>query len=689
MKFIASILIVVLLLACSGGSNQGKHIFSALTDSSFSVNGAYQAREDIIWIKDSSDILDPPVFELNGTWDFTRFSHIKIVLINGNGHGNLNAIFRMEGEGNGTLQAKKSLKDKDTVIWLIPLPTLPGNPEIFKYLKGMRATPFNVEGVTSNMDFSKVTKILVSFDKWLKGTKLGIQGISAVNGELVASPQWFSLSEGDFFPFIDQYGQFIHKDWPGKTKTDKDLFIDHQREMDFMEKYPGPDDRSIYGGWSKGEQLKAKGHFYVEKIDGKWWMVDPDGHLFWSHGVVRVTASSAVTIIDDREHYFDSLPGVNDPLGKFYETRDEFMYRYYKSWNVNRTFDFSSANIYRKYGDNWKESYQDMVHARLRNWGMNTISAGSDPNIYRKLNVPYSDRIELNSPRIAGAPVHLNVIRDPFHLDFDQKLREQLLERREELESPWCYGYFIDNKLVWGAAHDLGRWVLKSPGTQPAKIAFIRHLENKYSAIAELNKIWKTSFRDWNELLALQEEPSKNAMQDCIDFSAILIEEYFKKVERTMEQTAPGKLNLGCRYVAVNDRVLQIAAKYSDVLTFDLFWDSLSEFNLPKGIDKPVLIGEFHFGATDRGLFHPGLNQKANQRERGRAYEEYVRSALLNPFVVGTAWHQFSDQATTGRFDGENFQDGLTDVCDRIYWETIKKVKEIGSKLYRIRSEQN
>jgi len=56
--------------------------------------------------------------------------------------------------------------------------------------------------------------------------------------------------------------------------------------------------------------------------------------------------------------------------------------------------------------------------------------------------------------------------------------------------------------------------------------------------------------------------------------------------------------------------------------------------------------------------------------------------------VVGTAWHQFSDQATTGRFDGENFQDGLTDVADRIYWETVLKVKKIGRDLYHIRSGQ-
>ncbi|WP_461533957.1 hypothetical protein [Sinomicrobium sp.] len=689
MKIVVSILVVALFLACSNRQDDPCHIFSANTDNKFDVNGEYERSEGVLWIKDSSDLHEPPVFQLTGRWDFTGFSHIKVVLVNNDERESIKANFKMEDAGGGSLQAERNIRAGDTIEWLIPLTGSPKDPKISARLKGMRATPFTVDGVTSTLDISEVSDILVSFDKWLKGTTLGIREISAVKAEQEALPKWFAMSEEDFFPFVDKYGQFVHKDWPGKTSSDEDLIADRQDELQYMQDHPSPADRSLYGGWLKGKRQKATGYFYVDKIDGKWWMVDPEGYLFWSHGVVRVTSSSAVTIVDDRESYFASLPDDKDSLAEFYKTKDEFMYRYYKSWGIDRTFDFSSANIYRKYGDNWRVSYRDMVYDRLQNWGMNTISAGSDPNIYRKLNVPYCDRIELNSPRIAGAPAHLNVIRDPFHPNFDQKFREQLQERKEELESLWNYGYFIDNKLVWGKDSDLGRWVLKSPASQPAKIAFVEYLQDKYNSISVLNEVWKSVYKDWEELLTTVEEPAESAAEDCKDFSALLIEEYFKKIDQAMEEEAPGKLNLGCRYVTVNERVLQIAAEYCDVLTFDLFWDSLSEFRLPKGIDKPVLIGEFHFGATDRGLFHPGLNRKNGQEERGMAYEKYVKSALLNPFVVGTSWHQFSDQATTGRFDGENFQDGLTDVCDKPYSETVVKVKEIGANLYRIRSEQH
>ena len=114
----------------------------------------------------------------------------------------------------------------------------------------------------------------------------------------------------------------------------------------------------------------------------------------------------------------------------------------------------------------------------------------------------------------------------------------------------------------------------------------------------------------------------------------------------------------------------------------------LTDLQLPDGIDKPVVIGEWHFGALDRGKFHASLRPVADQQARGEAYEKYVRSALQNPLVVGTHWHQFGDQSTTGRDDGENFQNGFVDVCDTPYAETIAACRRIGYQLYDVRAAQ-
>jgi len=40
---------------------------------------------------------------------------------------------------------------------------------------------------------------------------------------------------------------------------------------------------SRYGGW-KARRVKATGFFRTEQVDGRWWLVDPEGYLFLSVG---------------------------------------------------------------------------------------------------------------------------------------------------------------------------------------------------------------------------------------------------------------------------------------------------------------------------------------------------------------------------------------------------------------------
>ena len=123
------------------------------------------------------------------------------------------------------------------------------------------------------------------------------------------------------------------------------------------------------------------------------------------------------------------------------------------------------------------------------------------------------------------------------------------------------------------------------------------------------------------------------------------------------------------------------------MIGYNLYRDSVADFRLPEGVDKPVIIGEFHFGALDRGMFHTGLRPTASQQARAEAYRDYVTGALENPASSARHWFQYGDQATTGRGDGENYQIGLVDICDRPYPETIAAVREVGNSMYRLRLE--
>ena len=96
------------------------------------------------------------------------------------------------------------------------------------------------------------------------------------------------------------------------------------------------------------------------------------------------------------------------------------------------------------------------------------------------------------------------------------------------------------------------------------------------------------------------------------------------------------------------------------------------------------MIGEFHFGALDRGLPSTGLRAVETQRDRGLAYRRYVERGAANPNLLGTHYFILNDQAYLGRFDGENYQIGFVDTAHTPYHEMIEEVIKAHENVYDI-----
>ena len=487
----------------------------------------------------------------------------------------------------------------------------------------------------------------------------------------VSREPWTKMKTADFLPCFDRYGQFKWRDWPGKTKGDADLKAAAADEAKDLAAHPGPKGWDRFGGWAAGPQLKATGRFRTEKRNGKWWLVDPDGHLFWSWGAVRVTPSSAMTPLNgnprtprvggnlpDRDCLFEDLPRKGEPMAAFYETFDSLLKPFYLMRGETRWYDFSSANLCRKYGTDWFAAYSDLCHRRLRSWGANTIANSSDLRICLQDRTPYAERVENASRWIEGSWWGWTKFRDPFADEFKAKRREALAAHGREAHDPWCIGFFIDNEINWGGKDThLAEWTLASPDDQPAKIEFLKRLRAKGIDPSRGDKVPEEELRA---------------------FTLVIVEEYFKRTRESVKEFDSGLLYLGCRFaMRAPDWVIGACTKYCDVVSYNIYTDRIDDWRLPQGLDAPVLVGEFHFGAHDRGLFGSGLVNMGSQAGRAAALKTYVESALANPQVVGVHWHQFSDQATSGRFDGEYFQVGWTDICDRPYRETVEALRSI------------
>jgi hypothetical protein len=395
--------------------------------------------------------------------------------------------------------------------------------------------------------------------------------------------------QSDFFPFVDPFGQYMHADWPGKTKSQADIDLQLLTELKDLAANRGPSDWNRYGGWAAGPRLESTGRFHTQKLDGKWWFVDPEGRLFWSQGITGVRLSQS-TQTWKRENYFSE---------------------------IHERGDFRLANLKRKFGDDWQAEATEQTHTRLRSWGINTMANWSSPDVYRVRRTSYVVAM--------GSGINKTV---PLQLDEDA-FRKIAMKRINAVtvadfkDDPWCLGIFVDNELRW---------------------------------------------------------PNKNV--------EAVAETYYKVVSELLDELAPDVLYLGSRiHGSGNPRVAyRVASKYCDVVSMNRYQLAIVQEDLPPGsVDKPMIIGEFHFGALDRGLLHTGLKGVSNQQQRAAAYTDYVRQALENDRIVGVHWFQLTDQLVTGRGDGECYQIGFLDIVDRPYPEMIKASRKLGEYLYQYR----
>ncbi|HPO90955.1 MAG TPA: beta-galactosidase, partial [Victivallales bacterium] len=482
--------------------------------------------------------------------------------------------------------------------------------------------------------------------------------------ETIKENEIILISEEKFFPFIDQFGQYIHKEWPEKIHSPEDLIRNHKKELEELAKIERPISWNEYGGWKNGPQLEATGNFRTAKYEGKWYFVDPSGHLFFSHGLDVLHAHTDATKTANHEKWF--VPQIFKP-GEIAFTDNNLKIKYQK--------------------ENYTSEFFDNLVIRLEKWGFNTIGNWGKSDIIAKGKTPYVLQLtdyNWKLPRISDSKIKFYDVFDPKYIQAMKTLIPDAIANNpiveKSLSDPLCIGYFIDNELDFGIRREFAllKDILKSPPEQAIKQEFVGDIKIKYLSIDKLNKAWGSKYQDWNDLLEAREFPQMNDafMEDARLFTKKYIEQYFKLCRDAIKSIAPHRLYLGCRFIstdAVRPILYEMSKKYCDVLTVNVYAHSVSNFPINDFPDMPVLIGEFHFGILDRGMFSAGLCPAGiTQNERALAYIRFMQGALTHPLIVGAHWFQFRDQPLTGRWDGEGYEIGFVDVADTPYDEMIK-----------------
>lgn len=484
-------------------------------------------------------------------------------------------------------------------------------------------------------------------------------------------------------PFVDKFGQYIHDDWPGKVHDDAEFQALHEAEDKALEQASPLPGRDRFGGWADGPQLEATGWFRTEKVDGKWWLVTPEGRLFLSLGVNCVRSGDG-TFITGRDDWFECVPAPDGPFAEFRGHRSGAHSMAEPIGGAGDTFNFYAANLKRRYGDAWRERSRETAYQRLEAWGFNTIGNWSDGDLQAKSPMPFTVTGGTGGKRIAGVSGFWGNLIDVFDPSFVEAAEANLARVGNQYgDNPLVIGYFVDNEMSWTA---IPMGVLNSPPDQAARVAFIEDLKGKYENLDALNEAWGAAAPDWDSLRVPAKRMTTACREDCDAFEYKFGRQYFDTVRAALKKHAPNQLYLGCRFTPIYSpkMVLKACAEVVDVISVNLYTPGVRPGSYDD-LGKPYMIGEFHFGALDRGMFHQGLGTAADQVDRGRKYAEYVKSVATSPLFVGCHWFLYFDQPLTGRsHDGENYSIGLVTVVDVPHKTFLEAVRDVHAQVYTL-----
>ncbi|MCF7364429.1 beta-agarase [Vibrio sp. A1-b2] len=518
---------------------------------------------------------------------------------------------------------------------------------------------------------------------------------------------------------VDVLGQNNQYDFYAKLEGSEDLEGLGERETQLLGRLLN---RNQYGGAPSGSnivadqdcKLSSPASFNACKTaDGKWYLVDPDGHAFISTGLANIrmtdtyifTGESSTTPSDVRKSMFTEIPANHrKEMGPVHSGPVE------KGEGVS----FYANNIDTRHGG--EEAWQNMTIKRMQDWGFTSLGNWTDSAFYPKAaaaNMSYVANGWVLHHETSENPInrigfgYCGPIADPFYPNFAlsaEKMAEKIKQVVTGHEAT-LMGIFVDNEISWGNclngddaecyAQTLA--AMNSDGsTSPVKNAFVWFLENGFGeskTIASFNSAWGTSLESWSDLNGAQNFVyAASMLGDLKSLNWQFANKYFEVVNQAVKAEIPNNLYLGAWFAdwGRTPETVDAAKGHADVVSFNIYKDSITSQHWQsdvleqiESLDFPAIIGEFHFGVLDSGNFATGIVSANSQQDRGDKYTTYMESVLDNDNFVGAHWFQYLDSPITGRaWDGENYNVGFVNVTDTPYSHLTDAARIVNCELY-------
>lgn len=288
----------------------------------------------------------------SGAWDWSQSGMMTLRLQSAMNWA-VTVYVQIQSNDGRTLVSRVDLPAGPAQTLLVPLVA---STPLSQGMKAGPPMPMTVDGQrillassSGEIDRSQVVSVSLSMDQPKVAQSLLLERFGVQDGGGVTQAVYGNL--------VDAYGQSTRGKWPEKISNDEQLKSAAAKEQQQLKAWLAEREKASldkFGGWNKGPVFKASGFFRTEKRDGRWYLVTPQGHPFYSLGVNTVSPEVNQTYVAGREYMFESLPKPDEPLARHFgegDNRGGNGVDQGRGYGNGRWYDFYAANLQRLNGD--------------------------------------------------------------------------------------------------------------------------------------------------------------------------------------------------------------------------------------------------------------------------------------------------------------------------------------------------
>ncbi|HYW79160.1 MAG TPA: hypothetical protein VE890_06255 [Thermoguttaceae bacterium] len=386
---------------------------------------------------------------------------------------------------------------------------------------------------------------------------------------------------------------------------------------------------SRYGGRAD-KRVDGTGFFCTVQADGRWWLVDPEGCLYFAVGVNQL--------------------------------------RYDK----------------KNYGP--EEEWARGAIALLRDNGFNSFTEASRPSALED-PLPYASNLMLTFGYLIENHIGDKRVWDAPPL-WEPELKQFVEKRCATIctplkDDPYLIGWFTDNEMHW-SADALDRSYDLYENDEPYEItAKTWQGEKKYTVRPNEMASYRV-VADWVKEHGFRKGEQGFSWEARQQFQQFQATRYAKLVHDAIRKADPNHMILGARHVRQDvtcPEVFKGMGKYFDVISLNYYgaWppDPVVLKHLSIWSGKPVMITEFFAQSleTKPRYTRDGWIVK-NQADRGKYYQNTALACFQIPECVGLQWFRYADSTDA------NF--GIVDIHTNPYDELLQRMKAVNEVKYQL-----